>query len=174
MSVCARALRTVRRTFPGPRRGGWRPRRSCCVNRDAVGRIPSLCTCAALSPLAGGPAEEPCRNLDLQTCRFATRSPQQAQAVALGAPQSPSAPPSRAMGGGQRCPPPTMAAHHAMTRVTMPAPTVLLPSRMAKRDFASIAIGLSSSTVSSALSPGSTISAPSLRSMVPVTSVVWK
>ena len=171
MSVRVRALRTVLHMFPGLRHGKWRPRHNCCGNclhrfaRGAGGRTQTPGRRAGRGTLP-----KPC----LAICRFETRSPQQAQAVALGAPQSPSAPPSRAMGGGQRCPPPTMAAHHAMTRVTMPAPTVLLPSRMAKRDFASIAIGLSSSTVSSALSPGSTISAPSLRSMVPVTSVVWK
>ncbi len=51
---------------------------------------------------------------------------------------------------------------------------VLSPSRMAKRDFSSIAIGLCNSTVSSALSPGITISAPFLRATVPVTSVVRK
>ena len=56
----------------------------------------------------------------------------------------------------------------------MPAPTVLLPSRMAKWDFSSIATGLPSSTVNAALSPGSTISAPSFSFTLPVTSVVRK
>jgi len=60
------------------------------------------------------------------------------------------------------------------SRVTMPAPTVLSPSRIAKRDFSSIAIGFISSTASSALSPGITISDPSLSVTVPVTSVVRK
>src|SRR5262245_28064987 len=71
-------------------------------------------------------------------------------------------------------PPTSVHDDHSRIRVTTPAPTVLLPSRMAKRDFTCNAIGLSSSTVSSALSPGSTISAPSVSSMVPVTSVVRK
>src|SRR5262245_64093941 len=43
--------------------------------------------------------------------------------------------------GAKLAPRPHMAASapHAMMRVTMPAPTVLSPSRMAKRDFSSIA-----------------------------------
>jgi hypothetical protein len=43
-------------------------------------------------------------------------------------------------GQGSRLAPTWLAsARHAMMRVTMPAPTVLSPSRMAKRDFSSIA-----------------------------------
>src|SRR5690606_17029476 len=57
---------------------------------------------------------------------------------------------------------------------TTPAPTVLPPSRMAKRSPASIAIGAISSTVICTLSPGITISTPSGSSIVPVTSVVRK
>ena len=79
-----------------------------------------------------------------------------------------------AVGGQGVSRPPLGTSNHSTMRVMMPAPTVLLPSRMAKRDFSSIAIGLCSSTVSSALSPGSTISAPSLSPTVPVTSVVRK
>ena len=55
-----------------------------------------------------------------------------------------------------------------------PAPTVRPPSRMAKRWRSSIAIGVISSTFSSALSPGMIISTPSLSLMTPVTSVVRK
>src|SRR6516225_6694633 len=130
---------------------------------------------AELRPLAADPAEEPCPNLALRSAGLRPEALSGLKRARSGHRNRPLCQPHLLwVGGGQRCPPPTMAAHHAMTRVTMPAPTVLLPSRMAKRDFASIAIGLSSSTVSSALSPGSTISAPSLRSMVPVTSVVRK
>src|SRR5262249_39358616 len=43
---------------------------------------------------------------------------------------------------------------------TTPAPTVLPPSRMAKRCFSSIAIGVISSTSIVALSPGMIISVP--------------
>src|SRR5690606_7950935 len=57
---------------------------------------------------------------------------------------------------------------------TTPAPTVLPPSRMAKRSPSSIAIGAISSTVILMLSPGITISAPPSRSTEPVTSVVRK
>ena len=53
-----------------------------------------------------------------------------------------------------------------------PAPTVCPPSRMAKRNSSSIAIGVSNSTVTVILSPGITISTPSGRRIVPVTSVV--
>ena len=48
-----------------------------------------------------------------------------------------------------------------MIFATTPAPTVLPPSRMAKRRPSSIAIGLISSTFILMLSPGMTISAPS-------------
>ena len=58
--------------------------------------------------------------------------------------------------------------------VTTPEPTVLPPSRMAKRTPSSMAIGLISSTLNRALSPGMHISAPPSRLAVPVTSVVRK
>ena len=57
---------------------------------------------------------------------------------------------------------------------TTPAPTVLPPSRMAKRSPCSIAIGAISSTTILMLSPGMTISTPSGSSTAPVTSVVRK
>src|SRR5688572_7323739 len=57
---------------------------------------------------------------------------------------------------------------------TTPAPTVLPPSRMAKRRPASMAMGAISSTVILMLSPGITISAPPSSSTEPVTSVVRK
>ena len=57
---------------------------------------------------------------------------------------------------------------------TTPAPTVRPPSRMAKRSFSSIAIGTISSTFTSTLSPGITISVPSFSVTTPVTSVVRK
>src|SRR5690349_7957773 len=58
--------------------------------------------------------------------------------------------------------------------VTVPAPTVRPPSRMAKRTPFSIAIGAISSTSRFTLSPGITISVPSGRVATPVTSVVRK
>jgi len=61
-----------------------------------------------------------------------------------------------------------------MTLATTPAPTVLPPSRMAKRSPCSIAIGAISSTTILMLSPGITISVPSGNSTAPVTSVVRK
>ena len=57
---------------------------------------------------------------------------------------------------------------------TRPAPTVRPPSRIAKRIVFSIAIGVISSIPIEMLSPGITISTPSGRTMVPVTSVVRK
>jgi hypothetical protein len=57
---------------------------------------------------------------------------------------------------------------------TTPAPTVLPPSRIAKRKPSSIAIGAISSTFIFMLSPGITISVPSGISQAPVTSVVLK
>ena len=57
---------------------------------------------------------------------------------------------------------------------TTPAPTVLPPSRIAKRCPSSIAIGVMSFTLISMLSPGMHISTPSGRLMSPVTSVVLK
>ena len=57
---------------------------------------------------------------------------------------------------------------------TTPAPTVRPPSRMAKRNPSSIAIGAISVTVIPMLSPGITISVPSGSTTLPVTSVVRK
>ena len=57
---------------------------------------------------------------------------------------------------------------------TRPEATVRPPSRIAKRRPLSIAIGAISSTLMETLSPGITISVPSGRVMVPVTSVVRK
>src|SRR5262249_34312590 len=61
---------------------------------------------------------------------------------------------------------------YSMISVTVPAPTVRPPSRMAKRAPASSATGAISSPVISVLSPGITISTPSGSFSVPVTSVV--
>src|SRR5207245_11040663 len=58
--------------------------------------------------------------------------------------------------------------------VTVPAPTVRPPSRMANRSPLSMAIGVISSTTSPTLSPGITISVPAGSSATPVTSVVRK
>jgi len=58
--------------------------------------------------------------------------------------------------------------------VMTPAPTVLPPSRMAKRWPVSRATGWRSSTVPVRVSPGMTISTPDGRVTVPVTSVVRK
>jgi len=58
--------------------------------------------------------------------------------------------------------------------VTVPAPTVRPPSRMAKRTPFSIAIGAISVTSRLTLSPGITISVPSGSFATPVTSVVRK
>jgi len=68
------------------------------------------------------------------------------------------------------------AVTHAYFRIfaTTPAPTVLPPSRMAKRSPSSIAIGLISSTLILMLSPGMIISVPAGNSIAPVTSVVRK
>jgi len=65
-------------------------------------------------------------------------------------------------------------SHDSYSRilVTTPAPTVLPPSRMAKRRPSSRAIGVMSVTVSEALAPGMTISVPAASSADPVTSVV--
>ncbi len=57
---------------------------------------------------------------------------------------------------------------------TLPEPTVLPPSRIAKRRPCSIATGWISSIVISTLSPGIHISVPSGSSQTPVTSVVLK
>src|SRR5579864_6672058 len=58
--------------------------------------------------------------------------------------------------------------------VTVPAPTVRPPSRMAKRRPLSMATGVINSTTSGTLSPGITISVPAGSSATPVTSVVRK
>lgn len=58
--------------------------------------------------------------------------------------------------------------------VTTPEPTVLPPSRIAKRTPSSIAIGFCSSTEIFALSPGMHISASPTKFAEPVTSVVRK
>src|SRR6185295_12034545 len=63
---------------------------------------------------------------------------------------------------------------YSMTLATTPAPTVLPPSRMAKRSPCSIAIGVISVTTILMLSPGITISVPFGSSTAPVTSVVRK
>ena len=57
---------------------------------------------------------------------------------------------------------------------TTPEPTVLPPSRIAKRRPSSQAMGVMSSTVMSTLSPGRHISTPAGSSITPVTSVVLK
>jgi len=67
-----------------------------------------------------------------------------------------------------------VADPYLMIFVTRPAPTVRPPSRMANRRPSSMAIGFCSWTVISVLSPGMTISVPSGRLIVPVTSVVRK
>ncbi len=66
------------------------------------------------------------------------------------------------------------APRYSMILVTTPRPTVLPPSRMAKRTPSSMAIGLISSTLTRALSPGMHISASPIRFAEPVTSVVRK
>ena len=64
--------------------------------------------------------------------------------------------------------------NYSMISATTPEPTVLPPSRIAKRRPFSIAMGVISSTVMSTLSPGRHISTSAGREMVPVTSVVLK
>ena len=61
-----------------------------------------------------------------------------------------------------------------MISVTVPAPTVRPPSRIAKRSPLSMATGVISYTFRSTVSPGITISVPSGNSATPVTSVVRK
>src|SRR6056297_376014 len=61
-----------------------------------------------------------------------------------------------------------------MILATTPAPTVLPPSLIANLTPSSIAIGVISSTVNVALSPGIHISTPSSNATEPVTSVVLK
>ena len=63
---------------------------------------------------------------------------------------------------------------HLIISVITPAPTVLPPSRIAKRCSFSIATGWMSSTVMVIVSPGMTISVPAGSVTSPVTSVVRK
>src|SRR5712664_365420 len=65
-------------------------------------------------------------------------------------------------------------SNYSIIFATTPAPTVLPPSRMAKRSPCSIAIGVISVTTIFTLSPGITISVPLGNSTAPVTSVVLK
>ena len=65
-------------------------------------------------------------------------------------------------------------AIYSITSVIVPAPTVRPPSRIAKRNPFSIAIGVINSIDSATLSPGITISTPSGKLATPVTSVVRK
>ena len=65
-------------------------------------------------------------------------------------------------------------ANYSTISATTPEPTVLPPSRIAKRRPFSQAMGLMSSTVMLTLSPGRHISTPSGSSITPVTSVVLK
>ncbi len=58
---------------------------------------------------------------------------------------------------------PSFFATYFTTLMTLPAPTVRPPSRMAKRSPSSMAIGAIRSTFISTLSPGMTISTPSGR-----------
>src|SRR5688572_21281528 len=67
-----------------------------------------------------------------------------------------------------------ISSAYSMIFATTPAPTVLPPSRMAKRRPCSIAIGVISVTTIFTLSPGITISVPLGSSTDPVTSVVRK
>ena len=64
--------------------------------------------------------------------------------------------------------------NYSLIEVTTPEPTVLPPSRIAKRRPSSIAISVMSSTFMTTLSPGMHISVPSGRVITPVTSVVLK
>ena len=75
---------------------------------------------------------------------------------------------------GECCHSPQPYINYSMISETTPEPTVLPPSRIAKRRPFSIAIGVISSTVISTLSPGRHISTSAGRLMVPVTSVVLK
>ena len=62
--------------------------------------------------------------------------------------------------------------NYLMIFAITPEPTVLPPSRIAKRRPSSKATGLIRTTFISMLSPGITISTPSGNSIIPVTSVV--
>src|SRR5215208_4492881 len=76
--------------------------------------------------------------------------------------------------GRPLCHPCAPTVRYSTISVTTPAPTVLPPSRMAKFNPSSIAIGEINSTFITVLSPGITISTPSSRRISPVTSVVLK
>ena len=67
-----------------------------------------------------------------------------------------------------------ISLYYSIISATTPEPTVLPPSRIAKRSPFSIAIGVISSTVISTWSPGRHISTSAGRPIVPVTSVVLK
>ena len=69
---------------------------------------------------------------------------------------------------------PQIGNHYSRISVIVPAPTVRPPSRIAKRNPFSIAIGVISAISIATLSPGITISTPSGRLATPVTSVVRK
>src|SRR5206468_8042367 len=73
-----------------------------------------------------------------------------------------------ALGAGER----DDIAHYSTTSDTVPAPTVRPPSRIANRAPFSSATGAINSPLIVVLSPGITISTPSGRFSVPVTSVV--
>ena len=66
------------------------------------------------------------------------------------------------------------ALNYSIMEDTTPEPTVLPPSRIAKRRPCSIAMGVINSMVILMLSPGITISTPSGSIATPVTSVVLK
>ena len=80
-------------------------------------------------------------------------------------------PARRPCGGSSRT---EVRVGYSTISVTLPAPTVRPPSRMAKRRVFSMAMGQMSSTFMVMLSPGRTISTPSGNWITPVTSVVRK
>jgi len=67
-----------------------------------------------------------------------------------------------------------LAPTYAKISVTLPAPTVLPPSRIANRNPFSIATGMINSSSIATLSPGITISTSFGKVTTPVTSVVLK
>lgn len=67
-----------------------------------------------------------------------------------------------------------LCGYQSTIPVSTPAPTVRPPSRMAKRRPSSMATGVMRATSQLMLSPGMTISTPSGRVRIPVTSVVRK
>ena len=69
---------------------------------------------------------------------------------------------------------PKLEEIYARISLTTPAPTVRPPSRIAKRNSFSKAIGVINSTSTPTLSPGITISVPEGNVTTPVTSVVRK